>query len=613
MSMKNIRPSGNTAIGFKWFAVFLALVLFTSGTPLPASAEVVGATVSLDKALYLPNESITVTALGITQEMKDADAWVGIYKVGAQHNQWGSYRYLEAGNSQVEIDAPEELGSYEMRFYSKNKVYTDETLVMRVPFTVAMQKQGKISLEKSAYQARQFIEVAVTGITKEMEQAEAYVSIYRKGAAHSSWGTYAFVKSGDSVVNLEAPNLNGEFEMRLYSINRNYTDESFVMSVPFTLSGAVEEKTSPWATATIKKAEELGLIPNILKGADLTKPITRKEFAAVSVKLYEKLSGKDATPAAINTFTDTSDTDILKAYALDIVAGVGNNKFAPNELLTREQAATMLTRVYKKVNWEGWTLAGDNSYTKHSLDNKGVTPFSDDAKISAYAKPSVYFMAKYKIIQGSNNIFAPRNTTSAEAASGYANATREQALAISNRTFENADVIKDGGPTTAPSKPAEPPVTTPSPTTPALTTPTAPASTPTPTPTTPPPSGSNSNTSEDWLNRTWVYSTGTSSAGFAIILEFKADGTFDKALGTVTGYYYYSSTAFEGKYKVSNNKIHLYEQKKSTAYASSSSALWRMSDSIVKDIPVEDEEFAYSKSEEGNLIFNDAEYHPMEE
>ncbi len=44
----------------------------------------------------------------------------------------------------------------------------------------------------------------------------------------------------------------------------------------------------------------------------MTKPITRAEFAAVSVKLYEKLSATIATPASINPFKDTNEQDVLR-------------------------------------------------------------------------------------------------------------------------------------------------------------------------------------------------------------------------------------------------------------------------------------------------------------
>lgn len=142
-------------------------------------------------------------------------------------------------------------------------------------------------------------------------------------------------------------------------------------------------KSSPWASAELQKADELGLIPHILKGTDMTKPIKREEFAAVSVKLYEYMSNKKAESVATNPFNDTQNAEVLKAYNIDLVSGVGEGRYAPKELLNREQAATMLTRVYKKIYWEGWTLKDDGTYSKHSLDYAGVVKFKDDDKISS--------------------------------------------------------------------------------------------------------------------------------------------------------------------------------------------------------------------------------------
>ncbi|NLO38155.1 MAG: S-layer homology domain-containing protein [Ruminiclostridium sp.] len=411
------------------------LTLVLSLLLCPVALAAAGGTISLEKVFYAPNEEITVTVSGITQQMVDDEAYVSVYQKGAEHSEYMNWTYLEVGTGKVVLEAPSELGSYEMRLYSKDHEYTDEVFVMSVPFQVGLAKQGKISLEKNAYQANQDISITVTGITEEMEKSKAYVSIYRKGAEHDEYGGYIYVKAGDSVVELNAPNLNGEFEVRLYSIDHNYTDESFVMSVPFTLSGAVQSKASEWAGTTVQKAEELGLIPGILKGADLTKPITRKEFAAVCVKLYEKLSGETAEPEATNPFTDTKDAEVLKAYKAGITSGTGAGKFDPDVILNREQAATMLTRVFKKVFVAGWSLDKDGKYTF----NFTMPPkFADDDKISEWAKPSVYFMASHKIIAGvGNNKFAPKATTDAEKAKGYASATREQALAISLRITEN--------------------------------------------------------------------------------------------------------------------------------------------------------------------------------
>ena len=62
---------------------------------------------------------------------------------------------------------------------------------------------------------------------------------------------------------------------------------------------------SEWAKPELEKAQSYGLIPDVLKDVDYTRPITRAEFAAVSVKLYENLTGKIASPVAANPFKDS--------------------------------------------------------------------------------------------------------------------------------------------------------------------------------------------------------------------------------------------------------------------------------------------------------------------
>jgi hypothetical protein len=191
---------------------------------------------------------------------------------------------------------------------------------------------------------------------------------------------------------------------------------------------------SSWAQGELERADELGLIPESLQGADLTKPITRAEFAAVAVKTYERLANTTAVPAVANPFTDTGDVEVLKAYNASLVAGVAADKFAPDTLLNREQAAVMLTRVFKRSTIPGWSLTTDGSYP---LNYTKPAAFADDKDISDWAKDSVYFMAANGIIGGTgNNIFSPKAVTDAQKAQGYAQATREQALAIAVRMVE---------------------------------------------------------------------------------------------------------------------------------------------------------------------------------
>ncbi|MGM9550827.1 MAG: lectin-like protein [Clostridia bacterium] len=191
---------------------------------------------------------------------------------------------------------------------------------------------------------------------------------------------------------------------------------------------------SNWAQPELAEAEKLGIIPEILKEADLTKSITREEFAAVSVKVFEALSGTAALPAITNPFVDTNNLDVLKAYNLGVAIGVSSDRFDPDADLNREQCATMLTRVFKRVTIPGWSINNDDI----SLEFTMPTPFADDDKISDWAKESVYFMNSNGIIKGiGDNKFGPRNITTEDEATGYANATREQALIIAIRMVKN--------------------------------------------------------------------------------------------------------------------------------------------------------------------------------
>lgn len=229
----------------------------------------------------------------------------------------------------------------------------------------------------------------------------------------------------------------------------SYVTGAGTESDPFRISGSNSAVTSygsavsQWSSPEMEEAYKMGLVPTNLVGEDLTVPVTRAEFAAISVKLYETLTGT-STSSGNTPFVDISananKSDIEKAYALNIAVGVSDNEFAPNDGLTREQLATMLCRTIKKYKFAGWSMATDSEYY---LDSEGVRKFADDDLISDYAKPSVYYMVKMGIISGvDESHFAPRNTTDEEEANGYASATREQAIALSLRIYKLSDLWK---------------------------------------------------------------------------------------------------------------------------------------------------------------------------
>jgi len=189
---------------------------------------------------------------------------------------------------------------------------------------------------------------------------------------------------------------------------------------------------SAWATNELKMAEEAGLIPEILKGADMTKPITREEFCELALLLYEMTTGKSPEPAYPNPFTDTKNPQVLKAYALGITQGTSATTFSPQVLINREQCATMLFRAIKAIHLEG------------DYSTAGVPDFPDQKDISAFAVEGAKFMSKLGIIKGdSKGNFMPKATTSAQTAAGYGMATREATVLMSVRTYNQMDTIKE--------------------------------------------------------------------------------------------------------------------------------------------------------------------------
>lgn len=169
-------------------------------------------------------------------------------------------------------------------------------------------------------------------------------------------------------------------------------------------------KASEWAEPELKEASKENLIPEIFDEADLTKNITRKEFAHTVVKMYEKITGQKAVPIAKNPFTDTKDKEVLKAYNIGITNGTSDTTFSPDALITREQMATMMTRALTKAG-------------KDTSRPESAKLFADDSEFSEYAKDSIYYMSSIEIIKGvGENKFNAKG-----------NASREQALAISIR------------------------------------------------------------------------------------------------------------------------------------------------------------------------------------
>ena len=174
---------------------------------------------------------------------------------------------------------------------------------------------------------------------------------------------------------------------------------------------------SGWAAQTVVDAANAGIVPDTLQNG-YQKNITRKEFCQIiDALLHKKMTDYDnalyLTGISYNdaraALTDTWDASVLACYRFGIINGVGNNKFSPNESLTREQAAKI--------------LMGADKLLGASSSGAASNSFADAAQISSWATEGINYVVSEGIMNGTGeNKFDPQGLF-----------TREQAIATAYR------------------------------------------------------------------------------------------------------------------------------------------------------------------------------------
>ena len=173
-----------------------------------------------------------------------------------------------------------------------------------------------------------------------------------------------------------------------------------LVMAPVPAPPATADTPSDWAAEDIARAAEFGLVPDSLNSG-YKEPITRAEFCAIAVRVYEISAGRALGQR--RSFSDTDDVDVEKIGGLGVVAGVGGNRFAPHDRLTREQAAVILARMAETV---GLTLKAES----------GAAAFADEAEISDWARQAAGLVQPAGIMQGvENNRFLPKDSCTREA------------------------------------------------------------------------------------------------------------------------------------------------------------------------------------------------------
>jgi hypothetical protein len=177
-----------------------------------------------------------------------------------------------------------------------------------------------------------------------------------------------------------------------------------------TASKFTDLPASHWAKADVEKMVSMGLV----KGVSATefapeRNITRAEFSALLIRALGITPGTQLT----GKFTDVPASEwyfstVNAAAEAGLVSGYTANTFGPNDPVTREQMAVMISRA----------LAYKEKTTTVTDANASLQSFTDKPQISSWALEGVAAAVDKGIIKGrSATQFAPlEKATRAEAA-----------------------------------------------------------------------------------------------------------------------------------------------------------------------------------------------------
>lgn len=216
-----------------------------------------------------------------------------------------------------------------------------------------------------------------------------------------STGFVCLINRGSGYFDLDTANVNNGYPVLAASSLINYFDDVAI---------------NAWYVESVYDLAAANIVHG--KGNNKYAPedgVTRAEYTV----LLARAANIDLSAYAGQTSFADVETDIWYTAAIawannnNIVNGVGNNLFAPNSLITREEIATITARFCQSLGYA--EITGETSL-----------PFTDRGAISDWAKESVSMMTKLGVLTGfSDGSFAPREQ-----------ATRAQAATIINRVLK---------------------------------------------------------------------------------------------------------------------------------------------------------------------------------
>lgn len=168
---------------------------------------------------------------------------------------------------------------------------------------------------------------------------------------------------------------------------------------------------SDWASDYIAQAKDIGLLQDITD-ISYKENISREKFCEIVYNLIDTTTDIEWKKVSPNPFQDTDNEKVIALRLEDIIFGKGEQQFAPNDFLTREEAATIIVRMINAV----MPMPVTEMYFE----------YDDNDNISDWASDSVQIISNLGFMNGvGNSKFAPKETY-----------TTEQAIATVMRVYE---------------------------------------------------------------------------------------------------------------------------------------------------------------------------------
>ena len=157
-------------------------------------------------------------------------------------------------------------------------------------------------------------------------------------------------------------------------------------SIPVTISANTHEDN-------LKNALAAGIIEKT--DYNLTDAVSREQFCEFAYNMINSVKELPVAKLAQSPFDDTHNYKINALNFVGIINGKADRTFAPDDKITREEAAVILYRLAKYSGLEMPLVKPDITY-------------SDNAEISDWAMPSVYSLKTLNIVTNkADDTFSP--------------------------------------------------------------------------------------------------------------------------------------------------------------------------------------------------------------